>query len=187
LTRHYTTCSIYQQSSSEENTTPAASTNTTSTASTAHRFDLQEFEVKKKPIPIPLKIPKLSNKAHENFKARDFLNQRKRIRLPQPGIQPIRVTTKTPKQTAEDNSVDTADLPTEEDYSTVRSAIVPLNRQSVEAITKEIASTLEVDIPQVRKTLQLLAKGCTLPFIVRYRQEETGGLNETAVGYIIKR
>ena len=34
---------------------------------------------------------------------------------------------------------------------------------------------------QVRKVLNLLEEGNTIPFIARYRKEATGGLNEIAI------
>ncbi len=41
-----------------------------------------------------------------------------------------------------------------------------------------LADELEVEVSQVRKTVELLDDGNTVPFIARYRKEVTGGLND---------
>lgn len=46
---------------------------------------------------------------------------------------------------------------------------------------KEIASQLGISLKQVTQTLDLIADGCTVPFIARYRKEATGALNEEQI------
>ncbi len=46
---------------------------------------------------------------------------------------------------------------------------------------EEIAKGLNVSLKQVLATLDLLAEGCTVPFIARYRKELTGALNEEQI------
>ena len=46
---------------------------------------------------------------------------------------------------------------------------------------QEIANGLNVGLKQVLATLDLLAEGCTVPFIARYRKELTGALNEEQI------
>ncbi len=50
---------------------------------------------------------------------------------------------------------------------------------------QKIARQLQLPIPQVAATLQLLDAGNTLPFIARYRKEATGGLDEDAIRQIL--
>ena len=45
----------------------------------------------------------------------------------------------------------------------------------------EIAAGLNVTLKQVTVTLDLLADGCTVPFIARYRKEVTGALNDEQI------
>lgn len=47
-----------------------------------------------------------------------------------------------------------------------------------------IGKKLEIDIRQVKAVLDLLADGCTIPFISRYRKEATGGLDEVRIAAI---
>ncbi|MGI6231602.1 MAG: Tex family protein [Prevotella sp.] len=47
-----------------------------------------------------------------------------------------------------------------------------------------IANTLHIPAPQVEAVLDLLADGCTIPFIARYRKEHTGGLDEVQIAAI---
>ncbi len=47
-----------------------------------------------------------------------------------------------------------------------------------------ISNTLNIPFKQVEATLGLLADGCTIPFISRYRKEATGGLNEVQIADI---
>lgn len=49
---------------------------------------------------------------------------------------------------------------------------------------KRIAVTLQISIPQVTATAELLAEGATVPFIARYRKETTGLLDETKIAAI---
>jgi len=45
-------------------------------------------------------------------------------------------------------------------------------------IFDHIANTLQISASQVRKVLDFLDEGATIPFLARYRQEATGGLDE---------
>ena len=45
----------------------------------------------------------------------------------------------------------------------------------------EIANGLNISLKQVTSTLDLLADGCTVPFIARYRKEVTGALNDEQI------
>lgn len=49
---------------------------------------------------------------------------------------------------------------------------------------KLISTELAIDLKQVKGTLGLLEKGCTIPFISRYRKEVTGGLDEVQIADI---
>ncbi|MFN2423991.1 MAG: Tex family protein [Cryomorphaceae bacterium] len=51
---------------------------------------------------------------------------------------------------------------------------------------KRIAARLNLSENQVRNTLALFAEGATIPFIARYRQERTGGLDELQIAAIQK-
>ena len=46
-----------------------------------------------------------------------------------------------------------------------------------EDIIKTIAAELKVGIDQVKNTLSMLEEGNTVPFIARYRKEQTKGLD----------
>ncbi|BAW18239.1 RNA-binding protein S1 [Mycoplasmopsis bovigenitalium] len=46
---------------------------------------------------------------------------------------------------------------------------------------KFVAKQLELDIKQVQVVLALLAENSTVPFIARYRQDQTGGLDEEVI------
>ncbi len=46
---------------------------------------------------------------------------------------------------------------------------------------KKIATSLELRTDQVSRTLKLLDEGNTVPFIARYRKEQTGGLDEVQI------
>jgi uncharacterized protein len=48
----------------------------------------------------------------------------------------------------------------------------------------KIASSLGIHENQVRKTIELLDEGATIPFISRYRKEATGSLDEVQVAQI---
>jgi uncharacterized protein len=47
-----------------------------------------------------------------------------------------------------------------------------------------IAQSLNLNLEAVRNTLALLAEGCTIPFISRYRKERTGALDEVQIAAI---
>jgi uncharacterized protein len=49
------------------------------------------------------------------------------------------------------------------------------------AIMKGIAEKLAINLGQVSSVVGLIAEGCTVPFIARYRKEKTGSLDEVAV------
>ncbi len=53
-----------------------------------------------------------------------------------------------------------------------------------EIYTRFIADTLGVQQWQVENCAELIADGCTVPFISRYRKERTGGLDDVAVAEI---
>ncbi len=44
-----------------------------------------------------------------------------------------------------------------------------------------IARQLEIEVKQVKNTVELLNEGATVPFISRYRKEQTGSLDEVQV------
>lgn len=48
-------------------------------------------------------------------------------------------------------------------------------------IARIIAQQLQLPLHGVENTLSLLAEGCTVPFIARYRKERTGSLDEVAI------
>ncbi len=52
---------------------------------------------------------------------------------------------------------------------------------------KRIASELNVRPAQVKAVLQLTEEGGTIPFIARYRKEQTGELDEVAIKAILDR
>ena len=51
-------------------------------------------------------------------------------------------------------------------------------------IPARIAEKLQISERQVKNTLQLLDDGATIPFIIRYRKERTGGLDEIQIADI---
>ena len=51
-------------------------------------------------------------------------------------------------------------------------------------MVSKIASALNIHETQVRKTIELLDEGATIPFISRYRKEATGSLDEVQVAQI---
>ncbi|NNK96684.1 MAG: RNA-binding transcriptional accessory protein, partial [Desulfobacterales bacterium] len=53
-----------------------------------------------------------------------------------------------------------------------------------ENIYRHVAHRLALDVNNVKRTLQLLEDGATVPFIARYRKEATGLLDEVAIGSI---
>lgn len=56
-----------------------------------------------------------------------------------------------------------------------------------EEIIKAIASELKVSESQVQNTLSMLEEGNTVPFIARYRKEQTKGLDEEQILFIQKK
>lgn len=55
---------------------------------------------------------------------------------------------------------------------------------TIEFISKQVAKDANLTFDQVKKTIQLLDDGNTVPFIARYRKEVTGELDETKVRLI---
>lgn len=51
----------------------------------------------------------------------------------------------------------------------------------LEQTARTVAGALGLNVGQVRKAIELLSDGNTLPFIARYRKEATGALDETAL------
>lgn len=49
------------------------------------------------------------------------------------------------------------------------------------AFAERVSTNLNIPQNQVENTLRLFADGATIPFIARYRQEQTGGLNEVDI------
>ena len=54
-------------------------------------------------------------------------------------------------------------------------------------IIKTIAEELKISEDQVRVTLSLLEEGATVPFIARYRKDQTKGLDEEQILFIEKK
>ncbi|MFN4365669.1 Tex family protein [Chryseobacterium hispalense] len=52
--------------------------------------------------------------------------------------------------------------------------------------TRYIQQILDIPEKSIITTLQLLAEGCTIPFIARYRKDKTGNLDETQIEQISK-
>lgn len=50
-----------------------------------------------------------------------------------------------------------------------------------EELIKEISNKLNIKTKQIEATLKLLEEGATIPFIARYRKEQTGALNEEEI------
>ena len=53
-------------------------------------------------------------------------------------------------------------------------------------IIKTISDELKIGIKQVEVTLGMLQEGNTVPFIARYRKEQTGALDEEQIFFIEK-
>ena len=49
---------------------------------------------------------------------------------------------------------------------------------------ESLANQLAVTADQVRRTVELLEDGNTIPFITRFRRDLTGGLNESQIATI---
>ena len=56
-----------------------------------------------------------------------------------------------------------------------------------EEIIQSIASELKISVSQVQNTLSMLEEGNTVPFIARYRKEQTKGLDEEQLLFIQKK
>ncbi len=54
------------------------------------------------------------------------------------------------------------------------------------SIIKNIALAFHIDLRQVEKTILLYNEGATIPFIARYRKEQTGGLTDEQIIEILK-
>ena len=50
-----------------------------------------------------------------------------------------------------------------------------------EQLLKQISAEQNVKISQIKEVLKLLNEGATVPFIARYRKEQTGGLDEEQI------
>src|SRR5690625_3180149 len=48
-------------------------------------------------------------------------------------------------------------------------------------LVKEISNEMKINKDYVKKVLKLLGEKNTVPFIARYRKEQTGGLDEVAI------
>ena len=59
--------------------------------------------------------------------------------------------------------------------------------ENIKIFTQLIASELHLSPHAVENTLKLLDEGCTIPFISRYRNERTGGLDEVQITAISNR
>ena len=70
----------------------------------------------------------------------------------------------------------------EEDEETSRMASV--NLQSIPRAALVLAENLHLDVDVVRTVITLLDKENTVPFIARYRKEQTGGLDPTVLRHI---
>ena len=55
-----------------------------------------------------------------------------------------------------------------------------------EEIIKRISQELKITEEQIQNTLSMLEEGNTVPFIARYRKEQTKGLDEEQILYIQK-
>ena len=55
-----------------------------------------------------------------------------------------------------------------------------------EDIILKLSEQLNIKTEQIQNTLKLLEEGCTVPFIARYRKEQTKGLDEEQILYIQK-
>ena len=55
-----------------------------------------------------------------------------------------------------------------------------------EEIIKRISHELKITEEQIQNTLSMLEEGNTVPFIARYRKEQTKGLDEEQILYIQK-
>ena len=53
-------------------------------------------------------------------------------------------------------------------------------------ITQFIQNQLNIPVKGIENTLKLLSEDCTIPFISRYRKDQTGNLDETQIEQIEK-
>ena len=51
----------------------------------------------------------------------------------------------------------------------------------IDILINELSRQVNIPVKQVFQTVNLLDDGCTIPFISRYRKEETGGLSDIQV------
>lgn len=69
--------------------------------------------------------------------------------------------------------------------------IMPLNNEeelmNPEVFIQQLKSELQIKENQIKATLDLLAEGATIPFIARYRKEQTGSLDEVQIYNIQQR
>lgn len=56
-----------------------------------------------------------------------------------------------------------------------------MSELSTQQLADQIATTLELNKRHIKATLELLDDGCTVPFIARYRKEQTGELDEVQI------
>ena len=59
-----------------------------------------------------------------------------------------------------------------------------VNLQSLPRAASLLAQELNLDVEVVQTVIKLLDKGNTVPFIARYRKEQTGGLDPTVLRHI---
>ena len=59
-----------------------------------------------------------------------------------------------------------------------------VNPQSLPRAASVLAENLHLDVDVVRTVITLLNKENTIPFIARYRKEQTGGLDPTVLRHI---
>ena len=52
-------------------------------------------------------------------------------------------------------------------------------------VSKVVAEELGIRPGQVQAVVSLLADGCTIPFIARYRKEATGGLDDVTLRTVL--
>ena len=52
--------------------------------------------------------------------------------------------------------------------------------------TQFIQSQLQLPVKGIEATLKLLSEDCTIPFIARYRKDQTGNLDEEQVETLMK-
>lgn len=59
-----------------------------------------------------------------------------------------------------------------------------VNQRSIPRAALVLAENLHLDVDVVRTVITLLEKENTVPFIARYRKEQTGGLDPTVLRHI---